>query len=60
MSVSGIEQEIRWVKDKVKNLNSEVSEIDNIDLVSAFEELESTVADLIDECEDTISSIQDL
>ena len=60
MSVSGIEQEIRWVKDKVKNLNSEVSEIDNIDLVCAFEELESAVADLIDECEDTISSVQDL
>ena len=60
MAIAGIEKEIKWVKKKVRELRNEVSEIENIDLVCAFEELENSIDDLIDECEDTISTVLDL
>lgn len=60
MAIAGIETEIKWVKNKVRQLSQEVSLISNIDLECAFEELESSIDDLIDECEDTISTVQDL
>lgn len=60
MSISGIEQEIKWVKNKVRQLSKEVSLVNNIDLECAFEELEVCIDDLIDECNDTISTVQDL
>ncbi|WP_195238628.1 hypothetical protein [Romboutsia sp. 1001285H_161024_C4] len=60
MSIFGMEQEIEWVKNKLKNLRIEVDEIDNYDLTSAFEEFDSSLDDLIEECEDTISSVRDL
>lgn len=63
MSVLGMEQEIKWVKDKLKKLGHAISECfdeTEFDLSTELEELESSVEDLIDECEDTISSIQDL
>ncbi len=60
MSIVGIEEEIKWVKNKVSKLRYAINNLDNEDILEAFEDLDSNIDDLIDECEDTISSVQNL
>lgn len=60
MSIAGIEEEIKWVKNKVNKLRYAINNLDNEDILEAFEDLDSNIDDLIDECEDTISSVQNL
>ncbi|MCC3668064.1 MULTISPECIES: hypothetical protein [Terrisporobacter] len=60
MSIAGIEEEIKWVKNKVSKLRYAINNLDNEDILEAFEDLDSNIDDLIDECEDTISSVQNL
>lgn len=60
MSVSGIESEMKWVKKALDELKSEVEDLDNKDLTDSFDKLESQLEDLMDECEDTITRVQEL
>ena len=60
MSIAGIEEEIKWVKNKVSKLRYAINNLDNEDILEAFEDLDSNIDDLIDECEDTISIVQNL
>lgn len=60
MSIAGIEEEIKWVKNKVSKLRYAINNLDNEDILEAFEDLDSNIDDLIDECEDTISSVRNL
>lgn len=55
MSIQGIKDEIVWVKKSLNELKDIVKEIDDLDLVDAFDSLESNLDDLIDECKGTIS-----
>ena len=59
MSIQGIKDEIVWVKKSLNELKDIVKEIDDLDLVDAFDSLESNLDDLIDECKGTISDIDD-
>lgn len=60
MSVSGMEMQIKWVKKYLNELGSSISCLDNDDIISDFESLETEIDGLIDECQETMSSIQDL
>ena len=60
MSIAGIEEEIKWVKNKVSKLRYAINNLDNEDILEAFEDLDSNIDDLIDQCEDTISSVQNI
>lgn len=60
MSIGGMEQELKWVKKRLNDLSGEVSRYDDFDLKCSLEDLESSIENLADECEDTISSVQDL
>lgn len=60
MSIAGMEEEIKWVKNKVSKLRNAINNGDCLDILEAFEDLDSNLDDLIDECEDTISSVQNL
>lgn len=55
-----MEQELKWVKKRLNDLSSEVSRYDDFDLKCSLEDLESSIENLADECEDTISSVQNL
>lgn len=60
MSVAGMELQIEWVKKYLNELSSSISDLDNDDIKSDFENLETEIDGLIDECKETMSSIQDL
>ena len=60
MSIAGIESEIKWVKKSLNALRDEVRELDNREIIEAFEDLESSLDDLFNECEETISDVQSL
>ena len=60
MSIAGIESEIKWVKKSLNALRDEVIELDNREIIEAFEDLESSLDDLFNESEETISDVQSL
>ena len=60
MSIAGIESEMKWVRKWLSALRDEVMELDNIEITEAFEDLESSLDDLFNECEETISDVQGL
>lgn len=60
MSIAGIESEMKWVRKRLSALRDEVMELDNIEITEAFEDLESSLDDLFNECEETISDVQGL
>ena len=60
MSIAGIESEIKWVKKSLNALRDEEIELDNREIIEAFEDLESSLDDLFNECEETISDVQSL
>ena len=41
MSIAGIESEMKWVRKSLRALRDEVIELDNRDIIEAFEDLES-------------------
>ena len=60
MSIAGIESEMKWVRKSLSALKAEVIELDNREIIEVFEELESSLDDLFNECEETISDVQSL
>lgn len=60
MSIAGIESEMKWVRKSLSALKDEVIELDNREIIEAFEDLESSLDDLFNECDETISDIQSL
>lgn len=60
MSIAGIESEMKWVRKRLSALRDEVMELDNIEITEAFEDLEGSLDDLFNECEETISDVQGL
>ena len=60
MSIAGIESEIKWVKKSLNALRDEVIELDNREIIEAFEDLESSLDGVFNECEETISDVQSL
>lgn len=60
MSIAGIESEMKWVRKCLSALRDEVMELYNIKITEAFEDLESSLDDLFNECEETISDVQGL
>lgn len=51
---------MKWVRKCLSALRDEVMELDNIEITEAFEDLESSLDDLFNECEETISDVQGL
>lgn len=60
MSIAGIESEMKWVRKSLSALKHEVIELDNREIIDVFENLESSLDDLFNECEETISDVQSL
>ena len=60
MSIAGIESEMKLVRKSLRALRDEVIELDNRDIIEAFEDLESSLDNLFNECEETISDVQSL
>ena len=60
MSIAGIESDMKWVRKSLRALRDEVIELDNSDIIEAFEDLESSLDNLFNECEETISDVQSL
>ena len=49
MSIAGIESEMKWVRKSLRALRDEVIELDNRDIIEAFEDLESSLDDLFND-----------